>query len=173
MTLCKLLSFEVSECTLNLAYLKSSTRVRSVALLGLLYMRSVIANSTPDISPKYLQECNLQLTRYKTQSLSLWHSFQHHSQTYDTLTSQTGNRSFQIDHYQKTQSVQIKSHDGALSYPLQGLNNHSYTPRTLRACCSQSKFRILKIRESSARALFLYNCTPNISRSADASVSVA
>ena len=30
-----------------------------------------------------------------------------------------------------------------------------------------------KIRESSARALFLYNCTPNISRSADASVSVA
>ena len=50
---------------------------------------------------------------------------------------------------------------------------NSYTPRTLRACCSQSKFRILKIRESSARALFLYNCTPNISRSADASVSVA
>ena len=49
----------------------------------------------------------------------------------------------------------------------------SCTPRTLRACCSQSKFRILKIRESSARALFLYNCTPNISRSADASVSVA
>ena len=40
---------------------------------------------------------------------------------------------------------------------------------TLRACCSQSKFRILKIRESSARALFLYNCTPNISRSAWAS----
>ena len=34
---------------------------------------------------------------------------------------------------------------------------NSYTPRTLRACCSQSKFRILKIRESSARALFLYN----------------
>ena len=51
--------------------------------------------------------------------------------------------------------------------------NHSYTPRTLRAFCSQSKFRILKIRESSAHALFLYNCTPNISRSADASVSVA
>ena len=43
---------------------------------------------------------------------------------------------------------------------------------TLRACCSQSKFRILKIREST-RALFLYNCTPNISRSADTSVSVA
>ena len=39
-------------------------------------------------------------------------------------------------------------------------------------CCSQSKFRILKIRESSARALFLYNCTSNISRSADASVSI-
>ena len=49
----------------------------------------------------------------------------------------------------------------------------SYTPRTLRACCSQTKFRILKIRESSARVLFLYNCTPNISRSADASVRVA
>ena len=40
---------------------------------------------------------------------------------------------------------------------------NSYTPRTLRACCSQSKFRILKIRQSSGRALFLYNCTPNIS----------
>ena len=47
---------------------------------------------------------------------------------------------------------------------------YSYTLRTLRACCSQSKFRILKIRESSAHALFLYNCTPNISRSADVSV---
>ena len=35
---------------------------------------------------------------------------------------------------------------------------YSYTPRTLRACCSQSEFRILKIRESSARALFLCNC---------------
>ena len=44
---------------------------------------------------------------------------------------------------------------------------------TLRACCSQSKFRILKIRESSAHALFLYHCTPNISRSADASMGVA
>ena len=47
----------------------------------------------------------------------------------------------------------------------------SHTPRTLRACCSQSKFRILKIRESSARALFFYNCTLNNSRSADASVA--
>ena len=45
---------------------------------------------------------------------------------------------------------------------------YSYTLRTLRACWSQSKFRILKIRESSARALFLYNCTLSISRSADA-----
>ena len=54
-----------------------------------------------------------------------------------------------------------------------GNMSYSYTPRTLRACCSQSKFRMLKIRESSARALFLYNCTPNISRGADASVSVA
>ena len=50
---------------------------------------------------------------------------------------------------------------------------NSYTPHTLHACCSQSKFRILKIRESSSGALFLYNCTPNISLSADASVSVA
>ena len=50
---------------------------------------------------------------------------------------------------------------------------HSYTPRTLRTCCNQSKFRILWIRESSACALFLYNCTPNISHSADASVSIA
>ena len=50
---------------------------------------------------------------------------------------------------------------------------NSYTPRTLRECYSQSKFRILKMRESSARALFLYNCTPNISHSADASVSAA
>ena len=50
--------------------------------------------------------------------------------------------------------------------------SNSYTPRTLRACCSQSKFRILKIRESSMRALFLYNCTLNISRSADGGVSV-
>ena len=50
---------------------------------------------------------------------------------------------------------------------------HAYTLRTLHACCRQPKFRKLKIRKSSARALFLYNCTPNISRSADASVSVA
>ena len=53
------------------------------------------------------------------------------------------------------------------------IKQYSYTPRTLRACCSQSKFRILEISESSARALFLYNCTPNISRSANASVSIA
>ena len=47
---------------------------------------------------------------------------------------------------------------------------YSYTTRTRRACCSQSKFRILKICKSSARALFLYNCTPNISCSACVSV---
>ena len=35
-----------------------------------------------------------------------------------------------------------------------------YTPRTLRACCSQSELMILKICESSARALFLYNFPP-------------
>ena len=54
-----------------------------------------------------------------------------------------------------------------------GIIENSCTPHTLLTCCSQSKFRILKIRESSARALFLYNCTQNISHSADASVSVA
>ena len=36
----------------------------------------------------------------------------------------------------------------------------SYTPRTLRADCSQSEFGP-KIRKCSARALFLYNSTPN------------
>ena len=56
---------------------------------------------------------------------------------------------------------------------IQNKKADSYTPRTLRACCSQSNFRILKICESSAHALFLYNCTPNISRSDDVSVSVA
>ena len=35
----------------------------------------------------------------------------------------------------------------------------SYSSRTLRACCSQSELKILKICESRARALFLYNCT--------------
>ena len=44
--------------------------------------------------------------------------------------------------------------------PGSNLNIDSYSPRTLRACCSQSEMTILKIRESSARALFLYNCTP-------------
>ena len=38
---------------------------------------------------------------------------------------------------------------------------HSYTPRTLRTCCSQSELMILKIHESSVRASLLYNCTPN------------
>ena len=52
----------------------------------------------------------------------------------------------------------------ASNYKPPVIKNNSYTPRTLRACCSQSKFRILKIRESSARALFLYNCTPNTLR---------
>ena len=76
-------------------------------------------------------------------------------------------------------SQQFKTHwwDGGMSEVWLTDNNdnndNSYTPRTLRACCSQSKFRILEIHESSARALFLYNCTPNISRSADVSVSVA
>ena len=38
---------------------------------------------------------------------------------------------------------------------------------TLRACCSQSELRILKIRE---RALFLYNFTPNTLRARERSV---
>ena len=49
---------------------------------------------------------------------------------------------------------------------------HPNSLRTLHACCSQSTYRILKICESTLRALFLYNCTPNISHSADTSVSV-
>ena len=47
---------------------------------------------------------------------------------------------------------------------------YSYTPRTLRACCSQSELTILKIHERSARALFLYNCTPNTLRARECSV---
>ena len=35
---------------------------------------------------------------------------------------------------------------------------------SLRSCCSQSESTILKILESSAPALFLYNCTPNTLR---------
>ena len=38
---------------------------------------------------------------------------------------------------------------------------HSYPPRTLLACCSQSKLTMFKIRKISARALFLYNTTKN------------
>ena len=41
------------------------------------------------------------------------------------------------------------------SYIMQDSN----TPRTFRAWGSQSEFRIFNIRESSARALHLYNCT--------------
>ena len=43
----------------------------------------------------------------------------------------------------------------------------SYTPRTLRTYCSQSESTILKIHESSARALFLYNCTANSFRTCE------
>ena len=58
--------------------------------------------------------------------------------------------------------------------PSEQNNANSYTPRTLRACYSQSKFRILKICESSECIIFVqYYCTPNISRIGDASVSVA
>ena len=46
----------------------------------------------------------------------------------------------------------------------------SYSPRT-RACCSQSGLTILKIRESSPRALFLYNCIPNTLRARERSVA--
>ena len=38
---------------------------------------------------------------------------------------------------------------------------HLYTPCARRAYCSQSDFRILKIRESSAPALSLYHCSKN------------
>ena len=55
---------------------------------------------------------------------------------------------------------------------LSGLFIHSCTLRTLRACCSQSEFRMLKIGENRACALFLYKCTPNILRSADGSMSI-
>ena len=44
-----------------------------------------------------------------------------------------------------------------------------YTLRVL-ACCSQSELTIFEIRESSARALFLYNCTPNTLRRSARSV---
>ena len=73
---------------------------------------------------------------------------------------------------QSYNDIQNRGHVESVDTVLWWLSIHSYTPRTLRACCSQSKFRILKICESSARALFLYNCTPNISRSADTSVSI-
>ena len=46
-----------------------------------------------------------------------------------------------------------KLKDNSLRYK-STIIDYSYTPRTLRACCSQSEFRIFKIRESSARALF-------------------
>ena len=52
------------------------------------------------------------------------------------------------------------------------LIHNSHTPRTLRTCCSQSKLTILKVREISARALFLCSYTPNTSCSADALESV-
>ena len=38
---------------------------------------------------------------------------------------------------------------------------YSYAPRTLCACYDQSELTIHKIRDSSARASFLYNCTQN------------
>ena len=47
---------------------------------------------------------------------------------------------------------------------------HLYTPCTLRECCSQSDSRILKIRTSSVRLLFLYNCTPNTLRAYERSI---
>ena len=36
-----------------------------------------------------------------------------------------------------------------------------YSYATLHACCSQSELTIVKVTEISARALFLFNCTPN------------
>ena len=40
------------------------------------------------------------------------------------------------------------------------LQNIHTLPCTLHASCSQFELTILKIRESSARALFQYNCIP-------------
>ena len=48
---------------------------------------------------------------------------------------------------------------------------NSYTLHAQSACCSQSELTILKIRESSAHALFLYNCTPNTLRALEHSVA--
>ena len=42
--------------SLTLAHFKSSTQVQFVALLSLLYLWIVIANSTPDISPKIYRD---------------------------------------------------------------------------------------------------------------------
>ena len=42
------------------------------------------------------------------------------------------------------------------------IQSNSYTPRTLRVCCSRSEFEIPKMRRSRASALVLYNCTLNI-----------
>ena len=47
---------------------------------------------------------------------------------------------------------------------------YSFTPCTIGASCSQSELRILKIRKSSVRALFLYNRTSNILRARERSV---
>ena len=44
------------------------------------------------------------------------------------------------------------------------MNPYSYTPRTLRTCCSQSELKIFKIHERNVRALLLYNFTPNTLR---------
>ena len=50
---------------------------------------------------------------------------------------------------------------------------YSYTLLTLHVCSSQSEMTILKKTGTrSARALFLYNCTPNSSHSAGTGVSV-
>ena len=61
----------------------------------------------------------------------------------------------------KTQQIHssTKHHDKTKQEYNQLKNIHSYATRTLRASRSQFELTILKIRESSAHAL--YNCTPN------------
>ena len=41
---------------------------------------------------------------------------------------------------------------------------HTLGVHYAHAACSQSEFRVLKIRDNSTRALLLYNCSPNTQR---------
>ena len=78
------------------------------------------------------------LTHFRSKNVYLYYTLQLHFKSYGTLLF------FKISGLTPT-SIQVAH----------SIVTYSYTPRTLRACCSQSKFRILKIRESSARAFAL------------------